>query len=138
MVRSSVTPSGIQKKWFSCILTGWVQYNVNNYYRSFTCDTKMRGQTSTQFRIFFIWYSKPWHVLQVFIEALLCTVWTHKDDFKRLALVFYFVVGLFQLRHKGSARWALQIIKKKHEVPHTVLHVKTTESVLCVCVNINN
>ena len=85
-----------------------VQNNVNNHWRLLTLDTKMLGQPTLK-----LWiskgYSKPWHIFEVFIKALVCTVWTHKNDFKRLALFFNFVVGLYQLRRKASARWALQI-----------------------------
>ena len=99
-----------------CILTGWVskgmvQNNVYNHWRLFTLDAQMRRQSCSRSRIS-KGYSKPWHLFEVFIKAVLCTVWTHKNDFKRLALFFYFVVGIFQLWCKASARWALQ--KKKN------------------------
>ena len=117
-----------------CILTGWVskgmvQNNVYNHWRLFTLDAQMRRQSCSRSRIS-KGYSKPWHLFEVFIKAVLCTVWTHKNDFKRLALFFYFVVGIFQLWCKASARWALQ--KKKNTwSPSQCQNYK--KNITCLC-----
>ena len=71
-----------------------------------TLDWKSRWHFLSFF--FTKWNSNPWHIFKVVIKGLLCSVWAHKDYFKRLSFWNYLFIGLNQLWCECSAWWALQ------------------------------